>query len=492
MSIYKHIHFQGMTLVPNAEIYDEFRSFVFILNQDEVLYLNNRVRDYLGEIEIEEQQSLIINIRRLLSGEFTEREFLKDLPFEEVKVKGIKLTDGASASIIILNTAKQITIDAEYFHYKLLLTAEKELGFGCWNNNLKDDIIFWSDGMARIFGYNDASEVRGQNNWEGFVSHVSKDYKEAVNRRIQEKIKKGIEGDSKQTELRIDRIDGTQRLVSLKTHYIERAEDGEVLSLYGTIKDITDIRSKEKIIKQQLAELNKSNDALTQFAYTASHDLQEPLRKIEAYGSRLKSSLGEGLPENSERYLGKLISSTHRMSNLIEDILTLSRLNAVNVKPEEVDLNVVLEGILADYEESIKDTGAKISYDLPTIVGLKSQFHQLFQNLIGNAIKFRHPDRVPKIDISFAKIRKKEKLSLKLDGEKRYYRIKVADNGIGFDQKFETSIYTPFKRLVGRTEFSGTGIGLAISKKVVENHNGYIRAESEEGEGTSFYLYFPI
>ncbi|WP_341225778.1 ATP-binding protein [uncultured Arcticibacterium sp.] len=481
-----------MTLVPNAEIYDELREFILILSQKEVLYLNKSIKSYLGALTSEVQESLVVNIVRLRGGEDSERDFLKGLPFEEVMIRTIKLTDGSEADLILLNTSKQITIDAEYFHYKLLLTAEEELGFGCWNNNLKDDIIFWSDGMARIFGYKDASEVKGQNNWEGFVAHVSREYKDAVNRRIQEKISNGIDGESKQTELRIVKIDGTKRLVSLKTHYIERGDDGEVLSLYGTIKDITDIRNKEKIIKQQLAELNKSNDALTQFAYTASHDLQEPLRKIEAYGNRLKNSLGEDLPENSERYLGKLISSTLRMSNLIEDILTLSRLNAINVKAEKVNLNEVIGGILADYEESIKETEAEITFDLPTILGLKSQFHQLFQNLIGNAIKFKHPERVPKIDISFTKIKKKEKQSLKLDPDKKYYCIKVADNGIGFDQKFETSIYTPFKRLVGRTEFSGTGIGLAISKKVVDNHDGFIRAESQEGEGTSFYLYFPI
>lgn len=492
MNSYEHIHPNGVSLVPNADIYDELRTFVMILNkEDDVLYFNKNFGDYFRSIKIENRDGFIEGLKRLKSEPTYEKEFLRAVPFEEVKLRNIQLLDNSIGDIFILNTSKQVTIDAEYFHYKLLLAAETELGFGCWNNNLKEDIIFWSDGMARMFGYNDASELQGRNNWEGFLAHVAKDYKDAVNRRISEKIEHGL-NDKKQTEIRIVKLDGTQRLVSLKTHYVERADDGEVLSLYGTIKDITDIRNKEKIIKQQLADLNKSNDALTQFAYTASHDLQEPLRKIEAYGNRLKTSLGDDLPENSERYLGKLISSTLRMSNLIEDILTLSRLNAANIKAEKVDLNEVLEGILADYEESIKNTGAEIFYDLPTLTGLKPQFHQLFQNLVGNAIKFKHPDRSPKVDISFRKVKKKERQSLKLDLDKKYYCIKVADNGIGFDQKFETSIYTPFKRLVGRTEFSGTGIGLAISKKIVDNHDGFIRAESEEGQGSSFYLYFPI
>ena len=489
-NIYTHLK-EGVSLVPNEAIYELLRECILILSEGRVVFVNKELRSFLGTISIEEQERFVKKLAQLKGSKIEELQALDGLPFEELKLETIVLQDNSKADFFILNSAKQHTIDAEHFHYKLLLTAEEELGFGCWNMNIKDDIIFWSNGMARIFGYSDANEVRGESNWAGFSDHIFKEDRILLSEKVDNKLANGLNRENKKTEVKILKTDGTSRLASFKTHYIERVIDGEVLSLYGTIRDITEIRKNEKIIGQQLTDLNKSNDALTEFAYTASHDLQEPLRKIEAYGNRLKSSLGEELPEKSERYLSKLISSTVRMSTLIDDILTLSRLSSANIDRDSINLNDIMKNIMSDYEESIQKTEALITYDLPIVSGIKTQFHQLFQNMVSNAIKFRHLDKAPQIDISYMTLRKAEKLAYHLDVVKKYYRIKIQDNGIGFDQKFENNIYKPFKRLVGRTEFSGTGIGLAISKKVVDNHDGFLRAESAEGQGTTFFIYLP-
>ncbi len=478
-------------IVPNVSVYDDISNPMIIISDQthETLYTNPSYNESFFAAYSQFHSKFPELLKKYASTEISKTELLIDSPFAEVICKEIELTNGSTASLYILKRLAFIKDENSQIHYKVLLTAERELNFGCWRNNVIDDRIFWSDGMARIFGYEDALSIKEEKNLKNLLKYIHEEDLEKALTNFKERV--GGSKDTGTTDIRIRKIDGTIRYVRFKTHFIDR-EGSKVISLKGTIKDITEDRRNELIKQQQLSDLNKSNDALTQFAYTASHDLQEPLRKIEAYGSRLRTSLAENLDEKSERYLDRMSGAVKRMSQLIDDILTLSRLSSINTEHEEVDLTNVLEGIVNDYEESIKQSNAVINYKLPKVMGIKSQLHQLFQNLISNAIKFKNEDKDPEININYTKAKKAEKEAVGLDTNSDYYIVTVKDNGLGFEDKFNDIVFVPFKRLHGRSEYPGTGIGLAICKKVIENHNGVIQVNSKENIGTTFSIYLPI
>jgi len=270
-----------------------------------------------------------------------------------------------------------------------------------------------------------------------------------------------------------------------------RMLDG-VVSTFG---DITDKKaSSEQIAKgyEDLKTVNnkleQSNFELLQFASVASHDLKEPLRKVQAFGNLLKERTADKLDAFETNYLDKVIKSSNRMYVLIDDILTLSRLSNNGTPHSEVDLNKVIAEILDDLEINIREKGAKVIVEkLPVISGVPGQIHQVFQNLISNAIKFNE-DR-PTITIG------KEAISPELEKEygikgKNYYGLYIQDNGIGFDEQFSEKIFGIFQRLE-KSNFQGTGIGLAIVKKIVDNHKGFIKATSTEGAGAKFTILLP-
>jgi PAS domain S-box-containing protein len=286
-----------------------------------------------------------------------------------------------------------------------------------------------------------------------------------------------------------------QRLlqISLEQQVRERTEE-----LEASNQELASINEEYLVTNEELADLNllltQSNQNLQQFAYIASHDLQEPLRKIQSFGnllsSRYKDSLGEGT-----HLIERMQTAANRMSVLIQDLLAFSRISNKQDATNPVDLNKVVDVVLSDLELITQDTGAIITVDeLPVIQGDESQLGQLFQNLIGNALKFRDPETAPIINITFDTMDARQlpdrvKPSRMTD---RYYRISVADNGIGFDQKYADRIFQVFQRLHGRSEFAGTGIGLAICEKVASNHGGAIAAFGEPGVGATFSIYFPV
>ncbi|MFC0185729.1 His Kinase A (phospho-acceptor) domain-containing protein [Pseudarcicella hirudinis] len=247
-------------------------------------------------------------------------------------------------------------------------------------------------------------------------------------------------------------------------------------------------------LEQQVEALNRSNAELEQFAYVASHDLQEPLRKIRAFSDRLVYKHKENLNEDGRSILDKISVSAGRMQNLIDDLLMFSRL--VNKKSEmvEVNLNELLNNILGDLSEMIKSTKAEITIDsLPIINGYSFQLQQLFQNLLSNSLKFIKPDQVPQIKISYHKVSGNEidgVMSSMIDAS--FHKFEITDNGIGFEKEYAEKIFVIFQRLHGRHEYGGTGIGLAICKRVVSNHLGYIFADSKLNEGTTFIVYLPV
>ncbi|MDB5228052.1 MAG: chemotaxis protein [Bacteroidota bacterium] len=267
--------------------------------------------------------------------------------------------------------------------------------------------------------------------------------------------------------------------------------------------DVTDKKKAEDVIAQsfenlkktssKLADINsqleRSNMDLLQFASVASHDLKEPLRKIQTFGNILQAKLNDRFKDGEINYVEKIIKSSNRMQLLIEDVLTLSKLSNQTIKFSKVDLNKLLNNIKDDLEISIKETNAVLSIGtLPVIDGVPGQMHQLFQNLISNAIKFNNKPE-PLVEIMPEPVDDKIAEVLKINPD-NYLCITIKDNGIGFENHFRDKIFGIFQRLNGN-EFDGTGIGLAICKKIMDNHKGFITAESILGDGAEFLLIFP-
>ena len=274
--------------------------------------------------------------------------------------------------------------------------------------------------------------------------------------------------------------DGSRVPIELTT-FVVRNSGGETIGLAGVIKDITERREAARIEARQTEELNRSNRELEQFASVASHDLQEPLRKIQMFGARLVQKNGDVLNEDGQTSLGKMMDAARRMDTLIQDLLTLSRIASKSRSFTSVRLNDVVFGVLSDLEARITHSGAQIEVDeLPVIQADALQMRQLFQNLIGNGLKFGRPDVAPKIKISSA-----------LDAN-NFCTIAIADNGIGFEQEHEHLIFETFQRLHNRNVYEGTGIGLSICRKIVERHGGDIRAASQPGQGTTFFVTLPL
>ena len=263
-------------------------------------------------------------------------------------------------------------------------------------------------------------------------------------------------------------------------------------------KDLSDLNhSLEKRVGERTEELFKinrqlesSNDDLQQYASVASHDLKEPLRKIQIYSDKVRRAY---LSQNAEadEYMQKIISSSQRMSRLINDLLSYSRLSG-EILYKATDINIILNELMADLEILIAEKNATIHIDnFPEMDVIPGQIRQLFQNILSNALKFSKKDVSPVININVSRTEKQELEGAESDNG-RYCRVTISDNGIGFNEIYKEKIFTMFQRLHSKEAFEGTGIGLAIVKKIVEKHNGIITVSSREGEGTTFTLVLPI
>jgi light-regulated signal transduction histidine kinase (bacteriophytochrome) len=238
--------------------------------------------------------------------------------------------------------------------------------------------------------------------------------------------------------------------------------------------------------------LDRSNKDLEQFAYIASHDLQEPLRKISTFGQRMHSKFSNQLGDEGNAYLLRMLAATENMSLLIDNLLELSLLSRKIQPYKQCDLNVILKEVQTELELVIEETNTTIALqNLPVLEAIPSQMSQLFNNLISNAIKFRKPGVYPLIKIAGKKLSAAEKHDYLLSLNHEFYQITVEDNGIGFEEEYATRIFLIFQRLHGRAEYGGSGIGLAICKKIIDNHHGQIHAESVPGEGAVFTILLP-
>jgi light-regulated signal transduction histidine kinase (bacteriophytochrome) len=235
----------------------------------------------------------------------------------------------------------------------------------------------------------------------------------------------------------------------------------------------------EKILNEYSENLARSNRELEDFAYVASHDLQEPLRKIQAFGNLLESEYSDKIRGEGSEYLKRMQNAASRMSTLIEDLLAFSRVTTRQNPLEHISLNLIVGDVLGDLETRIQETNATIDVGaLGKVVADPTHMRQLFQNLIGNALKFHKPDTAPAIKIS----------GVTKSGD---IEIKVSDNGIGFEEKYMDRIFSVFQRLHDKKSYEGTGIGLAVCRKIAERYNGTITATSKKGMGSTFIVRFP-
>ncbi|WP_128543391.1 PAS domain S-box protein [Larkinella soli] len=302
----------------------------------------------------------------------------------------------------------------------------------------------------------------------------------------------------------VNRSSGREQVMHTQARVLFN-EQGEPVEIRGTSQDITARRMTEQGLEREVQrrteELNQANrilrqtnDNLQQFAYAASHDLQEPLRKIQSFSDLLEAQYGQQLSSDGFRLVQRMNSAAERMSRLIKDLLAFSRLTTQQDEYGPVDLNPLINDVIMDLEIQIQEVNAVVEVSpLPRVWGNGRQLTQLLQNLLTNALKYRVPDRAPRIRVAgripdLTEIRELPEL----DPNRSYVVVEIADNGIGFDEKYLNRIFQMFQRLYNKDQYEGTGIGLALCRKVVENHQGHITARSTPGVGSTFQVYLPV
>ncbi len=372
----------------------------------------------------------------------------------------------------------------------LLAQTETQLHFGSWEWNVASDSAYWSDGHYRLFGYSDPATRPASISFELHLSHlVDPDEAQATGAKIQHAAETG-EGFS--YEYRVRGADGIERQLRGQAS-TERDETGRIVKLIGSTTDVTQLREYETQLQAKIDALNRSNRELEQFAYVASHDLQEPLRKITAFGERLTARLGTQLGPEGTLYLDRMLDAAARMRVLINDLLNFSRLTRQNEPFVRTNLNEVFRSVLSDLEIKIQERDVVVDWEpLPTIQAVPSQMRQLFQNLLSNALKFSRPDVPPRIRMEVEAVSASVRSQHSLEAGRRYVALVFQDNGIGFESEFAERIFVLFQRLHGRSEYEGTGIGLAICRKIVDHHQGRIFAESQPDQGARFTIILPV
>jgi two-component system sensor kinase FixL len=327
----------------------------------------------------------------------------------------------------------------------------------------------------KLFGYH-ASEIQAMGLSQFFLDNcnVLSDLGAGSGLRETELTALNSKGDAFPVELRSSsyQLDGLNYQIIFLNDISERKKQEEI------------IRRSNEELKAFAKQLKETNAELENFAYISSHDLQEPLRKIQSFGDRLLHSEAEKFSEKGAEYMTRILSAAERMQRLINDLLSLSRLSSKARPFETVHLGTIVNEVISDLEVSIRNSNARIHVldELPVIEADPTQMRQLFQNLIANAIKFKKPDEDPLIKIYAVQSQ---------NDQAGMVNIMVEDNGIGFDEKYLGKIFVIFQRLES-AKYPGSGIGLAICKKIVQRHNGEINARSAKGQGSRFIIRLPL
>jgi signal transduction histidine kinase len=390
-------------------------------------------------------------------------------------------------------------VDSLHISDGLYKQAQALTHIGNWSWSLADNTILWSDEMYRIYGLEPQAQ---QITFDSFISFIHPDDRA---RRAAE-IQKSLDTHEPPAyTIRVIRPDSTIVVISGKNEVV-LDEAGKATRMLGTCQDITaayylhqELEQKNEELKElnhslqhKNKELERSNKELTSFSYVASHDLQEPLRKIKTYSNMILDSEADQFTPKGKQYFASINASTERMQQLIRDLLAFSRTHTYTDEMEEVDLNDTARDIANQYDELIQSGKLKLDVGkLPAIKGISFQFRQLFENIISNSIKYSKPNVPSRIAIKCQTISGTEIADRGGDPDRTYNRITISDNGIGFEPQYGDKIFEVFQRLHNRDQYTGTGIGLAICKKIVQNHDGIIYATAVPGEGATFFICLP-
>lgn len=415
-------------------------------------------------------------------------------------------TDKSISGVLVVATdvTQQVLTRKKIETAQTALTDAIELAeLATWRFNIKDNTFTFSERFMEWLGFDGTTK-----SIEEVYNTLPADYIEQVDDSIRTALIPGTTGKYESEHPVINHITGQIRIIHAQAQILYDA-DGNPEFLSGNAQNVTKERKLQQelefLVKQRTEELEAANTGLEaainalqqnnmelqQFAYIASHDLQEPTRKISMFSKMLMQNLGK-IDDRSALYLNKINSSAERMGNLISDILAYSQLSKNSDLIEMVDLNTVISDCVTDFELVIEESEAEIHTDnLPAIEGIPRQMSQLFANLISNSLKYRRENTAPVIAISSTLLPAGTAPKYNLDEDTTYYCIEFTDNGIGFNQEYSDKIFNIFQRLHGKSEYSGTGIGLSICKKIVQNHHGHIEASSVKGSGAKFIVILP-
>jgi two-component system sensor kinase FixL len=342
--------------------------------------------------------------------------------------------------------------------------------------------LFTNDSFGFILGYTKPELLEMH-----YEQLIARDFRKEVSQTFEIVYQTGRT--AKGIEYQVVRKNGVNLYVETSASLV-RGAAGQAIGLRGVMRDVTIRKQAEQFLIERKA-LERSNRELEQFAYVASHDLQEPLHKIQAFGERLKTKFSLGLGDEGRDFLDRMLNAGNRMQTLIDNLLTLSRVTMKAEPFTAVDLSRVAQEVLSDLEAQIEQTRARVEVDpLPTIEADPLQMRQLLQNLISNAVKFHQPQQAPVVKV-FSRSSPPQRVVTGA-GAQAMVDIIVQDNGLGFDEKYLDQLFQPFQRLHGRSEYAGTGVGLAICYRVVGRHGGRITAKSTPGQGATFIATLPV
>lgn len=372
---------------------------------------------------------------------------------------------------LIERQARQLERERSELLKRLQMTFER-MPIGCILNDTEFRFTYWNPAAERIFGYS-LAEVKGQHPFATITPSSAHEH-------VSEIFKRLADGDEDVDAVGENVTKDGRRITCVWNNSSLRDSEGRFLGVISMCQDVTEQKRDEERLRVYAAALAQNNRELQDFAFVASHDLQEPLRKIVAFGERLEESSSEVLSEESRDYLDRMQRAAQRMQTLMSDLLDFSRITTRAQPFVATDLNATVTEVISDLETRIEQTGGRIEVGaLPVVEADPVQMRQLLQNLIANALKFHRHDVAPVIRVTASVSRNSCELT-------------VEDNGIGFDLKYLDKIFTPFQRLHGRHEYEGTGMGLAICRKIVERHGGSITAVGAPGKGSSFIVSMPI
>ncbi len=348
--------------------------------------------------------------------------------------------------------------------------------------------VFTNKRCMEVYGFTENEVARIGSNW---LEHVLHPHDLPAVLENMKKLQLANDGEVQEIEYRIRNQQGEYRHQFAKEAVFKRNAKGEVEQIIGVAVDVTDLKIAEQELKEKNEELQLANEELSSFNFIASHDLQEPLRKIQTFANFIEET-ELGLTEKGKSNLKRMQLAAGRMRILISDLLSFSKVNMEQAELELVNLNEVKEQALFSLKAAVDEKGASIiAHKLPVVQGISFQLQQLFENIIGNAVKYCEQEKTPVVYITSKKVSGEQNVADGLQPGRVYYQISFQDNGIGFDQQYADKIFELFQRLHGKHEYPGTGLGLAICKKIVQNHGGHIQAKSKLGEGSAFEIFLP-